>query len=75
MYGSSTGALRVYLTDPVLENKNIAWELNKQQSNDGYDWKQGIIPLKNINYDYKLLIEATVGKDDSTESTMFGDIA
>ena len=47
----------------------MLWELRGQQSSSSTDWKQGIMPITNINNDYTIVIEGTVGT-----STAYGDI-
>lgn len=52
----------------------LIWEVYKQQSVNDKDWKQGVVPITNINQDYKIILEGTVGTSNSGE-TFYGDIA
>jgi hypothetical protein len=73
--GDSVGALRVYTTnDTNISDRKLLWEINGKQSLDQKDWKQGILPITNLANDYKILIEATVGKGDNF-NTYYGDIS
>ena len=65
-YGSTVGALRVFLADANATSRVMLWELRGQQSLNSTDWKQGILPITNINSDYTILIEGTVGVGTST---------
>lgn len=73
-FGNSIGNLRIYLADANSSNRILSWEISGQQSSDKKDWKQGVLPLNNINYDYKIIIEGTIGVA-STGTSINGDIA
>lgn len=72
-YGKSIGSLRVYISDHADINRTLLWELSEEQSENQMDWKQGVIPLIDIDYDYKIIIEGTIGKEGFI--TDLGDIA
>ncbi|CAF0741635.1 unnamed protein product, partial [Brachionus calyciflorus] len=74
MYGNSIGNLRIYFSDSNMTTKNLLWELSAQQSINQTDWKFAVVPLSNINQDYKLLIEGTIGVGPFSTTTN-GDIA
>jgi hypothetical protein len=74
-YGDSIGTLSIYLADSNATKTSILWQLSGQQSKNGYDWKQGIVPITSITQDYKIIIEGTVGKGKMYTSHYSGDIA
>jgi hypothetical protein len=47
----------------------MLWEIRGQQSLSSTDWKQGVLPITNISFDYTIVIEGAVGS-----STAYGDI-
>lgn len=61
-YGPSIGALRIYIADSNVTNRNLLWEISGQQSTDSNDWQQGILPIPVIQNDYVIILEGTVGK-------------
>ncbi len=72
-YGSSIGSLRIYSMNDADDSKTLLWEISGQQSKDEYDWQEGVLPITNIENDYKIAIEGTVGSDKFSSIT--GDIA
>ena len=50
-YGPSIGALRIYIADSNVTNRNLLWEISGQQSTDSNDWQQGILPITNVQND------------------------
>lgn len=57
-----------------MTTKVMFWEISRQQSVNQTDWKLGVVPFSNINQDYKILIEGTIGVGPFS-STINGDIA
>ncbi len=73
--GDSVGSLRVFLANASnIQSRQLLWEINGEQSINSYDWRQGVVPVTNIQDEYKILIEGTVGEDDFG-SSYNGDIA
>lgn len=69
-YGTAIGSLNIYTADVNLTNRNLVWSVSGQQSLNQQDWKQGVVPISNIQNDYVILIEGTVGSTLNSE----GDI-
>lgn len=71
--GSSVGSLRVYTADANVTQKTLLWDIKGPQSLNGMDWKQGVLPITDLNDDYVVVIEGTVGANGFTTDN--GDIA
>lgn len=59
--GPSVGSLRIYMADTNVTTKTLLWSINGQQSINSTDWKQGVLPIINIQNNYVLVIEGVVG--------------
>lgn len=62
-FGSAVGSLNIYIADTNNTKRSLIWGLSGQQSLNQVDWKQGVMPITNIQDNYIIVIEGVVGDD------------